>query len=291
MEKDVKVIEVGENDECVAIALPYTSNMTVYGNNGISFNSPRLGYVTENKYLTDDRRKTWEDSDQPMRRRKLPFGKSRLYVNQLLDFNVPYVIVREGNLCQLTAVKVDNKSYVIAEEPKLKYVGSTIHWPNEVWSKVATISGKGKNSITISGDGRILNLDVTREEADKSLFVYLNLLALRDCSYHFALDKGVIVPDDNVDNLLIPDTIFGLTKPVVILHPESNPTELNRLSFKKAGICDDFIIIRNEGFRVKEYTQDQAEDLLSRVDIKKSKKVPVLTKKGLNRPFWKIENN
>ena len=269
MEKDTKIVEIKGNDERVEVDLPYTSNMTVYSNNDIIFNSPLLGYIR------------WEDSDTPMWRKKLPFGKSRLYVNQSLDFNVPYVIVREGNVRQLTAVKVDGKNYVIDEEPKLKYVESTIHWPNEVWTKVATISNKDQNSITISGDGRILNLNVTKEEADKKLTDYLKTLASKDCNYHFDHDKGVMVSDYNVDGLLIPDTIFGLTKPTVIFHPESNPAELNRLSFKKAGIRDDFIIIRNEGFRVKEYTQDQAEDLLSRADIKKSKKVPVLTKKWI----------
>lgn len=286
VESGLKVIEVEGNDECVEVTLPYTSNMTIYGNNDIIFNSPHLGDITKNKYLTDGRRKEWEDSDQSMRRKKLPFGESRLYVNQLLDFNVPYVIVKEGNLRQLTAIKVDNKNYVIDEKPKLENVGSTIHRLNEVWSEVAAASRRFKNSITISGDGRILNLDVTREQADQNLSYYLNSLVFRG-NHHFDPDIGIIVPDNDVSSTCIPDTIFGLTKPVITFYPETNPPELKRTSFEKIEIYDNFIMMKHEFFKLKEYTQGQAENLLSRVDIdiKKNKKVPVLTKKGIKRPL------
>ncbi len=293
VESGIKVIEVEGNDECVEITLPYTSNMTIYGNNDIIFNSTHLGDITKNKYLTDDRRKEWEDSDQSMRCKKSPFGESRLYVNQLLDFNVPYVIVKEGNLRQLTAIKVDNKNYVIDEKPKLENFGSTIHRLNEVWQVVAANSRRFKNSITISGDGRILNLDVTREQADKNLSYYLNSLMLFGGSYHLDPDIGIIVSDNDVSSPRIPDTIFELTKPVIIFYPETNPLDLKRISFEKIETYDNFIMMKHEFFKLKEYTQGQAENLLSRVDIdiKKNKKVPVLTKKGIKRPFQKIEGN
>lgn len=288
MTNDIKVVRASGNDECVEVVLPYTSNMTVYSNNSIIFNSPCIGVVTENKYLTDDRRKAWEDSNQPIRRRKLPFGKSRLYVNQLLDFNVPYIIVRDGNIKQLTAVKVDNKSYVIEEEPKLKNVHKTIHWPEEVQGQVTTISTADKNAITISGDGRILNLNVTEEEYQERIYNYLNYLSSKGYNYHFDSNLGTIISNDN--NANIPDVLFDRTKPVVILHPESNPTELERLSFKVAGIYDNLAIIEKETLLSKKYTPDQAEELLSRVDAKRNLHAPNLTKKKIKRPFWSIEN-
>lgn len=288
MTNDIKVVRASGNDECVEVVLPYTSNMTAYSNNNIVFNSPCIGVVTENKYLTDDRRKAWEDSNQPMRRRKLPFGKSRLYVNQLLDFNVPYIIVRDGNIKQLTAVKVDGRDYVIDEEPKLKATHKVLCLPSEVQRIATAVSTKDKNAITISGDGRILNLDVTEEEYQEKIHNYLSYLSSKECNYHFDSNLGTIISNDS--NANIPDVIFDRTEPIVIIHPENSPTELERLSFKTAGIYDNLIITEKESFQARGYTQDQAEELLSRVDTKKNSHAPNLTKKKIKRPFWSIEN-
>lgn len=100
-------------DDCVQIMISYNNEMTVFNKRGIVF-SHNLGEdIAINKYLEDERRNRFPYSNIPIHHEKTGlFGK--IYkVNQLLDFEVPYISVGDGCIIERYAVKDKNEALLV----------------------------------------------------------------------------------------------------------------------------------------------------------------------------------
>ncbi len=100
-------------DDCVQAMAPYRNEITIFNKDGIVFSHNADSHIAINKYLEDERRKQFPYSNIPTHYSKIGlFGKIN-FVNQLFDFEVPYIRVVDGSIIESFAVKDKNEALLI----------------------------------------------------------------------------------------------------------------------------------------------------------------------------------
>lgn len=113
-------------DDCVQVMTPYKNEITIFNKDGILFSHNVDSHVAINKYLDDERRKQFPYSNIPTHYSRVGvFGKFN-FVNQLLDFEVPYIRVCDNSIVESFAVKDKNEALllnkIITGTKKTRYV-------------------------------------------------------------------------------------------------------------------------------------------------------------------------
>lgn len=116
-------------NDCVQVMLPYNNFHQLYGNNKIMFNDYRLNSVSiceeenthlsinktgkyKNVYVEDDKRKSFPHNDIPEHSERNGLFRRINYVNQILNFEKPYIKINDGMMSQITAYK-DGDSAIV----------------------------------------------------------------------------------------------------------------------------------------------------------------------------------
>ena len=117
MEKQNKTIQKIESHyighDCIQIMLPYQETLTVLNQDGILYHHNPESNIYINKYLDDERRKQFPYSNIPTHFSKFRSQKIA-FTNQLLDFEKPYIINRDGLLYENFVVKDNNQALMIS---------------------------------------------------------------------------------------------------------------------------------------------------------------------------------
>ena len=108
------------HDDCVQISLGFKKYLMIFGDGDLRYFKNFLYPVDniqkdKNLYLEDSRRDSFPYSTIPERVEKVSLFKKRLFVNQIFDFNKPYVLVRDGFLLKSVAYKDDEKAYIYGD--------------------------------------------------------------------------------------------------------------------------------------------------------------------------------
>lgn len=115
-DRSVKRIEkhyVG--DDCVQYMINYKDAITVISPEGILFHSKNDSDLYTNKYLEDGRKIQFPYSIIPVHYQKKGLTKIT-YVNQLFDFNKPYIKIFDGHIYEYFAIKDDNQALLISKK-------------------------------------------------------------------------------------------------------------------------------------------------------------------------------
>lgn len=100
---------VGE--ECIQVMTPYQGAITILNNTGIVYHHKEGSEVFINAYMEDERRKMFPYHNIPTHYSK---GKIK-YVNQLMDFDRPYIRIGDGHIIESFAVK-DNAGALVVNK-------------------------------------------------------------------------------------------------------------------------------------------------------------------------------
>lgn len=111
---------VGE--DCVQVMIPYKDAITILDRNGIVYHH-KEGSKVINNYITDERRKQFPYHTIPTHNTKFAFHGVYHYVNQLFDYEQPYIMINGGHLIESYVVK--DKSEALAVNKVMSIYKST----------------------------------------------------------------------------------------------------------------------------------------------------------------------
>ena len=96
-------------DDCIQIMIPYSNAMTIVSSDGILFHDKKNSELHINKYLEDERRTYFPYSHIPTHCEKN--GKEKIMkVNQILEFNKPYIGVGDDLILERFVLKEKNQA-------------------------------------------------------------------------------------------------------------------------------------------------------------------------------------
>lgn len=103
-------------DDCVQIMTPYRNEITIFNKDGILFSHNVKSHIAINKYLDDERRNQFPYSNIPTHYSRDGLFRKFNYVNQLLDFEVPYIRVSDDSIVESFAVKDKNEALLLNKD-------------------------------------------------------------------------------------------------------------------------------------------------------------------------------
>ena len=98
--------------DCIQFMIPYEDAITVLNQNGVLFHSKIGSNLYINKYLEDERRERFPYSKIPTHYSKIGLKKYS-YTNQLLEFEKPYICVRDGIIYESYVIKDNDEALLI----------------------------------------------------------------------------------------------------------------------------------------------------------------------------------
>ena len=116
---------VGE--DCVQIMVPYERTLTIFNKADMTFHYNDYSKHWRNQYLDDFRRKQFPYYNIPYHRRRYGIFRNEItYVNQLFNYNEPYIKIVDGAIIETFAVKERDEALVVNKV--LKPDGQEVNW-------------------------------------------------------------------------------------------------------------------------------------------------------------------
>lgn len=115
--------------DCIQIMMPYLESLTVISDDGIQYHFVPDSDNYINKYLEDKRKKQFPYSNIPIHYTKNNESREITEVNQLIDFERPYLLVGDGFYRELYAIKKGSEALLvnnpITSDKKIKHMTYT----------------------------------------------------------------------------------------------------------------------------------------------------------------------
>ena len=210
------------SDDCVQIMLSYSNNLTIIDNNGVMFHATDLDDINTNKYLTDERRKQFPFSDIPTHYEKNLFlFAKRFFINQLFNYNQPYVVIHDGVPEKIMFSKIENESFFIQNIPQISKPEVIIK--SDTSSILKELANK--NSFIINYNGGFVNIWTTKEERDSDRLKFITYLVKNNIDFN--------IRDDDLISILSPIRISAMPSSLVpqnsqkcIITPNNNDFDI-----------------------------------------------------------------
>lgn len=100
-------------DDCIQTMVPYRDGITILSQNDILFHCKKNSNYYINKYLQDERRKQFPYSNIPTHYSRVGLFDRRSYVNQLFEYDKPYIRIVDGNIIESYAIKDNDEALLI----------------------------------------------------------------------------------------------------------------------------------------------------------------------------------
>ncbi|MBQ9013720.1 MAG: hypothetical protein IJ094_09255 [Bacilli bacterium] len=100
----IKEKYVKNNSALIKIPFKGYYGITFFDESGIKYHEYDKSNLFINKYTDDERRFSFPDSNMPISYKRKGLKKYK-YINQIIDFEKPYIIISNGNVIELYAVK------------------------------------------------------------------------------------------------------------------------------------------------------------------------------------------
>ena len=228
---------VGNN--CAQVMLGYSDNMTVIGTDGILFHATEAenDSIDIFKYLEDDRRKEFPYHDTPTHYEGRFFKPSEFFVNQIFDYNKPYVVIRDKFVQQIYLKKGEKGVYSFFAAPTVSEPKITIEetsYPTNLLNILKRICEKNENgdSYIVDFDGCMINPFASEEEIRKNKLNFIMYLEKNNFCYEYNDKTGIFSYNNNeVKKIHIPDTFvsFDTTKRIITINDDNIDTKVVRL--------------------------------------------------------------
>lgn len=283
MKKGIRVSEIDNKYvgvDCAQVMIPIENSLSIFNANDLTFYG--RGYQ-ENKidntfYIQDERKKQFPYHDTPYHwTRKNLFSKI-LYVNQLFDFNKPYIIINNGILygCSAALVTYD-KTYFIETffEVDDKDVNIKKYIEKE---KVYDFFGElinikdGKKTYIVDTTGKHLNIIFDENERKQKGNELIELLKQKkmldkfdehDIWYHngeYILEDKFLLPSDS---------------PLYVIKLDGKEIQIKFVLL--SSINEDIVKVMSFDIPVERYTLEQVNKIIENSESEKLKE-PVFSK-------------
>lgn len=159
-------------NDCVQIMPSFEKSLSIFGKKGLTFYG--RGYqenkVDNNVYITDERKHQFPYSDVPWHWTRKHLVSKILYVNQIFDFNKPYILLRDGLFIQCYVAKHEDKTYIInssfkpenEDEIKEEYVKK-----NEIYNFFKNLISANDGNLTYVLDSTGKHRDICYDDEER----------------------------------------------------------------------------------------------------------------------------
>lgn len=280
MYKQIKVNEIDNKFvgvDCAQLMIPFDKALSIFSEKELTFYG--RGYP-ENKidnthYIQDERKKQFPYNETPYHCIRKIFS-TKIYVNQLFDFNKPYVLINNGILSEYYVTKEDDKTYIIqtylAVDDKDDIVKKYIE-KEKVYDFFGEMINKndGKKTYIVDSTGKHLNICFDENERKQKRNELIEILKQKEILDSFDEHNIWYRNGDFIleDNFLLP---FNKTLFMVKLDDNEMKVKLIQLS----SLNEDIVTIMSFDIPVEIYTLEQISEIVK--DSAKKLKEPVFSK-------------
>lgn len=293
---------VGE--DCVQYMAPFRSSLTVFDKNGILYSKMPNSSTEINRYLKDDRRKQFPYSNIPFHRERDGF-KTINYVNQLFDFEEPYIRIGDGKVVESFVVPDGKDALIISNVmPTIDRVQYMTREELEDLFKQSSDNASRKYTLVIDeklfrGNSIATDLFATEEEIveviQKGLSQQIdayrkNVLGNNRGETSYFDDYTLKCFEHYVKNLTIDGVPGGIPLDygnVVILEVNNYEMSLQKISVRFMGPNNYEVSIIN--MPVTKYTLEQLKFIASEISRVEEPKIPFLLNSEISRKRVKQE--
>lgn len=176
MKKEVEIVQkIGKqyvSNDCIQVMIPYRDAMTLLNQNGILFHSKTGSNLYINEYLHDQRRKRFPYSNIPTHYSRVGFKKYSS-VNQLLEFEKPYICVRDGFISESFAIKDNNQALLI--EKVMRGSKTTTYMTYDEILNFLNKSNDNEQVYYVYIDGSMPNLDYPIFPSKEKIYTHIQM--------------------------------------------------------------------------------------------------------------------
>ncbi len=154
-------------DDCIQFGIDYMYSLTLFNKDETLYHHSNISKIHLNKYLEDERRKQFPYSNIPIHYNKKVGMTKITYTNQLLEFEKPYIVIKDNHISEYYVVKDKSEALLVT---------------NRLDNKIIT----NKNTKHMTYD-ELLNF---LKECDKSEQIY-----------YIQLDGSISIDSEDINNL------------------------------------------------------------------------------------------
>ena len=285
----IKSQYVGEN--CIQISIPYVKGLTIFDKDGIVYHQLDKSDNYTNKYLDDERKNNFPYSNIPIYYRKKP-GYNVTYINQLYDFNKPYIIVGNGGIREHYAIKENDEALLVNRLINLNDGIETLKTRLEVEE---LFDKKNNEEIYIMGfDGAIAdrNIPVSSEEKIHNIIKdkiseyidYLHSHFVTIPAYYRFTKSSIENFNFGNDEIMDVELFNG----VIVKITDFTGIELKRLNVKY--LKDDCYKVMENDIPIREYNLEMVKCLAKKIYETKEPKISLFQNPNISKQDLKEAN-
>ena len=139
-------------DDCVQIMIPFKEDVIMFNDKGVVLSCGVNSSKDVNNYLYDDRRKQFPYSNIPFHQSRVGIFNKVFYINQLLDFEKPYIRLTDSVIIESYAVKDKDEAFVMNKVISFDNKKSIIMTRDELNNFFNNSKTDGKYFINIDDD-------------------------------------------------------------------------------------------------------------------------------------------
>lgn len=281
MYKYIKTSEIDSNyvgSDCAQVMIPFDKSLSIFSEEGLTFygRGYRENKIDNTHYIQDERKKQFPYNETPYHwTRKNLFSKV-IYVNQLFDFNKPYVLINNGILSECYVAKADDKTYIIQTDftvdKEVAIVNKYIE-KEKVYDYFGELinNNDGKKTYIIDSTGKHLNICFDEKERKQKRNELIDFLKQKKMLYssdehniwyhnaEFILEDNFMLPFDN---------------PLFMIKLDDNEMQIKYIQL--SSLNEEMVKIMSFNIPVERYSLEQISKIVKN-SIKKLKE-PVFSK-------------
>lgn len=264
--------------DCIQVMIPFDKALSIFSENDLTFYARGYGEnkIDNSYYIQDERKKQFPYNDTPYHwTRKNLFSKV-LYVNQLFDFNKPYVLINDGILSECYIAQENGKTYIIqiyfAVDDKEAIVKKYIE-KERVYDFFGEMINKndGKKTYIIDPTGKHLNICFDENERKQKMNELIEILKQEkllesfdehNIWYHngeFILENNFMLPFDN---------------PLFMIKLDGNEMQIKYIQL--SSLNEDILKVMSFDIPVERYNLEQISEIVQ--NSTKKLREPVFSK-------------
>lgn len=185
----VKVNKKYSGEDCLQVMLGYSSKMLIINNTEVQFYSLGMGDVQINSYVLDKRRLQFPYSDRPTHYTKRLFQPKFFFVNQLLTFGKPYILIRDGSVSYISAHIIGDESYILGQplcpvnQETFYFTGIEAGFDLSAFIHEETKSNGNSKTFFIDARKRLVDLNCDEETKERKKREYITYLLSHGIKY------------------------------------------------------------------------------------------------------------
>lgn len=266
-------------DNCVQIMPSFSKSLSIFWEKGLAFYGR---FYHENKvdnsvYIADERKNQFPYNNIPWHWTRRYLMKKILYVNQIFDYNKPYILLRDGYIFQYNVVKHNDKSYIISsvfkfeKEDKIKkeYVKK-----NEIYKYFQNLINVDDDNLTYVLDSTGKHLNICYDDNERRTKKYELIEFLKQKKLYYDVQNNDIWYS-NGDFIVEDNFILPVDKNLFVIKVVGNKIKTSGVYINS--LDDNMVSVTSVDIPIKIFNEQEINKLIQQ--SKSKLREPIFSKK------------